>query len=84
MNIRLWLGTGVMALACVTTGVQAQGTPVEYEYGMKLDIAKVIALTEPDQQICEVVKAQMTYLDSSGQQHELQYLKLADACSYQN
>ncbi|MNO08145.1 hypothetical protein D3C81_2306560 [compost metagenome] len=57
---------------------------MEYEYGMKLDIAKVISLTEPDQWTCEVVMAQMTYLDSSGQQRELIYRKLANACSYRD
>ncbi|MNV97354.1 hypothetical protein D3C71_1924610 [compost metagenome] len=51
---------------------------------MKLDIAKVISLTEPDQWGCEVVMAQMTYLDSSGQQRELIYRKLANACSYRD
>lgn len=82
MTMRLWLGTGMMTAAFISCGVGAQTAPVEYEYGMKLDIAKVISLTEPDQQICEVVKAQMTYLDSSGQQRELIYRKLASVCSY--
>ncbi len=84
MNIRLWLGTGAMAGAFISCGVGAQTAPVEYEYGMNLDIAKVVALTEPDQQVCEVVMAQMTYIDSSGQQRELLYRKLADVCSYRD
>lgn len=62
----------------------AQDAIARYHYGMPLDIARVLDLREPpgDHQ-CKVVKATMTYLDSRGQEHRLQYLKLAQECSDQ-
>lgn len=84
MNTRLWLGTTVMILACLSSNAQAQGAAVDYEYGQKLDIAKVISLSEPDtySSECNVVTAHMVYLDSAGQRHALNYLKLPDICSH--
>ncbi|NBA98634.1 DUF2790 domain-containing protein [Pseudomonas sp. R5(2019)] len=81
MNTRLWLGSGVLVLSCVAPGVQAQNHVATYEYGMKLDIAKVVEMKAPDPMTCEVVQAQMTYLDSGGQLRTLNYLKLSDYCS---
>jgi len=59
----------------------ASKAPVEiYTYATKLDIKKVITLTDiPDQ--CGSVPAQMTYEDSHGQQHVLQYLVMGTGCS---
>ncbi|WP_442108047.1 DUF2790 domain-containing protein [Pseudomonas sp. NUPR-001] len=73
----LLLGLGLL----VTATVQASESTAVYHYGMPLDIAKVVQMSEPDSQLCDVVQASMVYLDSAGQQHTLQYLKLALACS---
>lgn len=83
MTIRLWLSATVMTLASLSSNLQAQTTAVDYEYGMQLDIAKVISLSEADNYAweCNVVKVQMIYLDSAGQQHVLNYLKLPEVCS---
>jgi hypothetical protein len=56
-------------------------TPVEiYTYETKLDIDKVIAITEiPDE--CGPVPVQMTYEDSRGQQHVMQYQVMGTGCS---
>jgi hypothetical protein len=56
-------------------------TPVEtYTYDTKLDIQKVITVTDiPDQ--CGPVPAQMTYEDSHGQRHVLQYQVMGTGCS---
>lgn len=56
-------------------------TPVEtYTYDTKLDIQKVITVTDiPDQ--CGPVPAQMTYEDSHGQRHVLQYQVIGTGCS---
>ncbi|MNT14257.1 hypothetical protein D3C72_1492540 [compost metagenome] len=50
---------------------------------MPLDIARVLNMSEPATELCDVVQASMVYLDSAGQQHTLHYLKLAQACSDQ-
>ncbi|MHC8377505.1 DUF2790 domain-containing protein [Pseudomonas sp. MDT1-16] len=55
--------------------------PVEtYTYDTKLDIKKVITVTDiPDQ--CGPVPAHMTYEDSQGQRHVLQYQVMGTGCS---
>lgn len=54
-------------------GGTAQTQPVEqYGYGTQLDVAKVISEDlVPD--VCTVVPTHMTYLDSQGKQHVLDY-----------
>ncbi|AYC32434.1 DUF2790 domain-containing protein [Pseudomonas cavernae] len=44
----------------------------QYEYGMALDIQKVISIT-PQPDSCEVVPATMIYLDSKGETRRLDY-----------
>lgn len=67
-------------LACAA--VQAQDAVPLYHYGMPLDVAKVVNLSEPESMLCEVVKARMVYKDSAGQVRSLDYLKLAQACNH--
>lgn len=58
---------------------------VPYHYGMQLHVGKVISMTEPSTRECKVVTAAMKYIDSaSGKPAEITYLKLSDACSYEN
>ncbi|MGA9223362.1 MAG: DUF2790 domain-containing protein [Pseudomonas sp.] len=45
---------------------------VDYKYGMKLDIAKVIR-TSPDARACKVIPQLMTYEDSSGNLNTVKY-----------
>ena len=52
----------------------------QYNYGMKLDIAKVISTTEVPN-VCAVVPTQMTYIDHQGQQHTVEYLVMGNGCS---
>tara|TARA_Y100001938_G_scaffold67468_1_gene93619 strand:+ start:1407 stop:1667 length:261 start_codon:yes stop_codon:yes gene_type:complete len=60
----------------------AQATP--YRYGQDLDIAKVIAIEVPSSPQCEVVTAKMTYRNSAGEVHLLDYEQLSSVCSNQN
>ncbi|NUU39217.1 DUF2790 domain-containing protein [Pseudomonas sp. C2B4] len=80
----------VLALSCLgaqafaeesAAKLQAGKTPVEtYTYGSKLDIKKVIAVTDVPNE-CGPVQAQMTYEDSKGQRHVLQYQVMGTGCS---
>jgi hypothetical protein len=45
---------------------------VHYSYGMHLDIAKVISQTAPDE-YKDVSPVQLTYLDSAGERHVVEY-----------
>lgn len=81
MKLRHVFGASLCAFTCLAANAQAPAGGTPYQYGMKLDIAQVLDLKEPDQSTCKVVHAQMTYKDSAGQVHQLNYLKLAQVCS---
>lgn len=52
-----------------------------YKYGDKLDVAKVVALSKIPNDLYEAVPVIMTYLDSQGVQHTMEYQVLADGCT---
>ncbi|WP_445178475.1 DUF2790 domain-containing protein [Pseudomonas sp. McL0111] len=89
MNIRpILLAT---ALACTAFAGLAQAADtsttskaVPYQYGMPLNVNKVISMTEPQTQNCKVITADMKYIDNAGKPEEITYRKLSDACSFQN
>ncbi|RON44201.1 hypothetical protein BK666_17730 [Pseudomonas frederiksbergensis] len=71
------IGIGAPAFADDATS----NTPVEsYSYGMKLDIQKVISISDTADQ-CGPVPTQMTYEDSQGQRHVLEYSIMGTGCS---
>jgi len=88
MNIRLSLLAAALACTAFTGLAQANDTTpsnaVPYKYGMPLQVAKVVALTEPPTLECKVVTADMKYLDNNGRREEISYRKLSDACQLQN
>ncbi|AHZ73353.1 MULTISPECIES: DUF2790 domain-containing protein [Pseudomonas] len=53
---------------------QGKNAPVakQYEYGMALDVVKVISVVRPAK-VCAVVPAAMTYEDSEGQLNTVKY-----------
>lgn len=62
-----------------TAQVAAEEVTV-YQYGMKLDIERVINITDTSH-ICGVTPSIMTYADSQGHVHKLQYQVYGDGCS---
>jgi hypothetical protein len=90
MNTRALLSTA--ALACtafvgLALADDTSSTPAQipaYYYGMPLHVAKVISLTEPSTLYCEVITAEMKYIDTSGKPAQITYRKLSDACSMQS
>lgn len=86
MNMRILLVralafAGVVGVAQADT---AQVQPVPYHYGMSLKVAKVLSMTEPATPECQVITANMTFIDKAGKLKAISYRKLSDACSYQN
>jgi hypothetical protein len=75
------LGSSSIALADeATTGV-AQKTSVEpYEYSQHPDIAHVIS-TSAVPNVCAVVPARLTYEDSQGKRHIMEYHIMGNGCS---
>jgi len=51
-----------------------------YDYSQDLDIAKVVRVTTESSDTCSPVKGHMVYVDSHGVRHELDYVRLGDAC----
>lgn len=70
-------------LACSSLALAAEPPVEQYAYGMPLDIARVVDISEPYvlYGTCRVVSAQMTYEDSSGQLRTLEYLRMSAVCS---
>lgn len=64
-----------------TIKVLAEQPPVEqYTYATHLDVAKVVSEDSiPD--VCAVVPMHMTYQDSQGKRHILEYKVMGNGCS---
>ncbi len=56
---------------------------VHYRYGMRLDIDRVVHMTSTDGS-CDVMPAQMTYENSSGELNILEYRVAGTGCWNQN
>ncbi|RON57851.1 DUF2790 domain-containing protein [Pseudomonas frederiksbergensis] len=76
------VGVGAHAVADDANAPAATSQPpVEsYAYGMKLDIQKIISITDTADQ-CGPVPTQMTYEDSQGKRHVMQYQIMGTGCS---
>jgi len=87
MNIRTLFAVSAILLAGLSSGLQAADrmeSPTPYGYDTHLDINHVISVDEPKPVHCEVVNAQMTYLDSASEVHTVTYKKMAESCATQN
>lgn len=65
--------------APVQATVQTQAS-AGYDYSQDLDIAKVVRMNTAPGNQCGPVQGHMTYIDSKGVQHELNYARLGDSC----
>lgn len=59
-----------------------QGVPpaVQYDYSQKLDIKRVISMSDIPDNVCAPVQANMLYEDSKGQEHNMQYTVMGGGC----
>ncbi|MFJ4453844.1 DUF2790 domain-containing protein [Pseudomonas sp. NPDC089392] len=74
---------GALCNVAMATDVeqQVEQAPVEqYSYSQHLDIARVISMSEVPN-VCQVVPARMTYEDSQGKEHVLEYRVMGNGCS---
>jgi hypothetical protein len=75
------IGASGMALADETTTAATEKTTVEpYEYSQHPDIAHVIS-TSVIPNVCAVVPARLTYEDSQGKRHIMEYQVMGNGCS---
>lgn len=74
-------GVSCMTLAAEQPAKDGQQANVEqYEYGMQLDVARVIQPAEVPN-TCGVEPVQMVYEDHQGNRHTLEYLVVGSGCS---
>ncbi|WP_027897166.1 DUF2790 domain-containing protein [Zestomonas thermotolerans] len=76
-----------LTLSLLATSAMADGSDARddsdqlpqhpYQYGMQLDVQKVISVT-PRPQSCDVAPATMIYVDSHGDTQRLDYLVMGD------
>lgn len=73
--------SGVEVNIQLAMGQSRDVMPVKsYQYGMDLDIKRVIAI-KGNHKACGVVPMQMLYEDSQGQHHRLEYLIMGTGCT---
>ncbi|MBK5543882.1 DUF2790 domain-containing protein [Pseudomonas sp. TH04] len=89
MKLRTLVFTSTLALAAVSGLAQADtqqaaGKPVPYQYGMPLNIDKVIAMHETDTHECKVINADIKFVDKAGKVEDVGYRKMSEACDFQN
>jgi hypothetical protein len=83
MKALLVLALGGLCSAAMADEVanDVEQIPVEqYSYSQHLDIARVLSMSEVPN-VCEVVPARMTYEDSKGRKHILEYRVMGNGCS---
>ncbi|WP_350646505.1 DUF2790 domain-containing protein [Pseudomonas sp. HY13-MNA-CIBAN-0226] len=69
------------AHAYAADNAESKTIPIEtYDYATKLDIEHVISISEPANE-CAPVPVRMTYEDSYGERHVLQYQVMGTGCS---
>jgi len=73
-------GLGSVAMADDQVTQTAQVTVEPYRYAQRLDIARVVAVT-PVPDVCNVVPMQLTYDDSKGDRHIMEYRIMGNGCS---
>jgi len=66
MYLRTLLTLGLV----LSASAQATESVAVYHYGMPLDIARVVQMSEPDTELCDVVQARMVSVDSAGQLYD--------------
>jgi hypothetical protein len=80
----LFLLMGVSAVSMASElqeqTAQQQSGVEQYSYAAKLDVSSVKSVTDVTS-VCGTAPVEMTYLDSKGQQHTVEYLVIGDGCA---
>lgn len=80
----LFFLSSALTLATVAGWAQAASSAVPYEYGMPMDIQKVIAMKEPQTNECQVITATIKFVDTAGEVQNVSYPKMSEVCLFQN
>ncbi|WAB99956.1 DUF2790 domain-containing protein [Pseudomonas putida] len=77
------LSLGALA-AQATTQPMEDASVMQYRYGDRLDIHKVLSVKDDQSDACGLVNTRMDYLDSQGQRQSLQYRTYATSGCHDN
>ncbi|RRV10162.1 DUF2790 domain-containing protein [Pseudomonas sp. v388] len=83
-NLSLASLFAVLSLGSLAANAQDSVKPHSYMYGDHLDIAKVLSIKEGTSADCGVVNARLTYLDSAGMTHAVDYRAINQNCNQGN
>lgn len=79
MKIIAMLATALLAssfvMAADASGSPGNAAAAQYRYGMSLDVARVISISEPKES-CGLVPVTMQYEDSQGDRHLVRFTQL--------
>ncbi|QLG93111.1 DUF2790 domain-containing protein [Pseudomonas yamanorum] len=75
----LAMAQGEVSVANASATAQASDAD---DSSQDLDIAKVVRDSSESSKECGPVKGHMVYVDSHGVRHELEYVRLGDACQH--
>ncbi|MFJ4053073.1 DUF2790 domain-containing protein [Pseudomonas sp. NPDC089743] len=82
-NLFAVLSLGALA-AQATTQPMEDASVMQYRYGDRLDIHKVLSVKDDQSDACGLVNTRMDYLDSQGQRQSLQYRTYATSGCHDN
>ncbi|RCL25219.1 DUF2790 domain-containing protein [Pseudomonas sp. AFG_SD02_1510_Pfu_092] len=77
------LSFGAIAAQAATLPMDDSGV-MQYRYGDRLDVKKVLTIEDDQSNACGLVNTRMDYLDSSGQQQSVQYRTYATGGCHEN
>ncbi|MCI0911296.1 MULTISPECIES: DUF2790 domain-containing protein [Pseudomonas] len=91
MNVKTLASASLFAVlslgalvAQATTQPMEDASVMQYRYGDRLDIHKVLSVKDDQSDACGLVNTRMDYLDSQGQRQSLQYRTYATSGCHDN
>ncbi|PMZ87885.1 MULTISPECIES: DUF2790 domain-containing protein [unclassified Pseudomonas] len=77
------LGLGAITAQASSTSLN-EASVMQYRYGDKLDVKKVLSLKDDRSNTCGVVNTRMDYLDSQGKPQSVEYRSYATSGCHDN
>ncbi|MBF8747278.1 DUF2790 domain-containing protein [Pseudomonas putida] len=91
MNVKTLASASLLAMlsfAAVTAQAASASSPeggvMQYRYGDKLDVQKVLSVQDQQSNACGLVNTRMDYLDSKGHAQSIEYRTYATGGCHEN
>ncbi|EKT4467141.1 DUF2790 domain-containing protein [Pseudomonas putida] len=83
-NAALFALFGVAAISAQASSEPMSDSVMQYRYGDRLDVQKVLSIKDDQSNACGVVNTRMDYLDSNGRRQSLEYRTYATGGCHDN